>query len=324
MVSAWHKLASAFYARVYQDPRLRPLFPGKSPHCAIEELAAFLAQYFGSSGDDTQRRWWLSLRESHLRFKIGPAERAAWMENMRAVLDQSDFEEPRRAELRAMFERASAYLAGGETTQASDAAWDAQLAVDQAVAAIGATDYDRAIYLIERSVRNRSILVGLLALMMRTRSAAFLHYVKTRIEADLSLIHERNAGRTLLHEAAACGNLEMVRLLLLHGADANVQTAGGHTPIYCLANQYGGQDGGSVVHALLQSGADVNACDGKSRTTALHMAARRGHLETAKALLLCGAKIDARDTKGDTPLRRALNCRKPALAALLREFKAGM
>src|SRR5438132_13676343 len=78
----WRRLAVAFYSRVDRDPLLRPLFPGKTLHCAIEELTAFLAQLFGGPSDDTQRRWWLSLRESHQRFKIRQVERAAWLENM--------------------------------------------------------------------------------------------------------------------------------------------------------------------------------------------------------------------------------------------------
>jgi truncated hemoglobin YjbI len=34
------RLSAEFYARVGQDPVLRPLFPGKSLRCATEEFAA--------------------------------------------------------------------------------------------------------------------------------------------------------------------------------------------------------------------------------------------------------------------------------------------
>jgi ankyrin repeat protein len=47
------------------------------------------------------------------------------------------------------------------------------------------------------------------------------------------------------------------------------------------------------------------------------MAARRGHLEIARTLLDSGAAINARDSKGDTPRQRALNCRRPQLAQML-------
>src|SRR6185295_1984258 len=95
-----NRLSTAFYARVGKDPILRPLFPGKSLRCAIEEFAAFLIQFLGGNEDQTQRRWWLSLRESHARFRIGPPEREAWLKNMRATLDASTFDETTRNSLR--------------------------------------------------------------------------------------------------------------------------------------------------------------------------------------------------------------------------------
>ena len=72
-----------------------------------------------------------------------------------------------------------------------------------------------------------------------------------------------------------------------------------------------------MVRALVRAGADVNARDGVKLCTPLHMAARRGHLEIAGALLDCGGNIEARDSVGDTPLRRAVNCNKIALASLM-------
>ena len=64
------RLSTAFYKKVAHDPTLKPLFPGKSLHCATEEFAAFLIQFLGGDEAKTQRRWWLSLRESHARFRI--------------------------------------------------------------------------------------------------------------------------------------------------------------------------------------------------------------------------------------------------------------
>src|SRR5580693_7649266 len=81
-----HALATAFYARVEQDPVLRPLFPSTFT-CAIEEFSAVLVQFLGGESDATQRRWWLSLRESHNRFRIGGRERNAWLRAMTATLD---------------------------------------------------------------------------------------------------------------------------------------------------------------------------------------------------------------------------------------------
>jgi len=56
---------------------------------------------------------------------------------------------------------------------------------------------------------------------------------------------------------------------------------------------------------------------GVTGATALHMAARRGFVGIASALLDCGAAIDARDRKGDPALRQAVNFRKGEVAQLL-------
>jgi hemoglobin len=333
--AAWRRLAAAFYSRVDRDPLLRPLFPGKTLHCAVEELTAFLVQLFEGPSEDSQRRWWLSLRESHLRFRIGHKERAAWMENMMGALDDVRIEEPLRGALLDFFEQSSAHVVnGGEpvpaapnpSAPAGDAIrreiaeqWKVQCGVDEAVAAVRRGDADRAIAIAEslRIPLNRSVLAGLLTVMMGGRNPAMLRYVQERVAQDPALIRERYAGRTLLHEASARGILTMVELLLLLGADPNAQDIGGHTPLYCLANQYKGSNGGPVIRALVRSGANVNANDGVKHCTALHMAARRGSPDIAEVLLDCGADIDARDCLGDSPLRRSVNCGKIQVASLL-------
>ena len=85
------RLSAEFYGRIGKDPILRPFFPGKSLRCAIEEFSAFLIQFLGGDEEQTQFRWWLSLRESHARFQIGPAERRAWLKHMGATLDAADW-----------------------------------------------------------------------------------------------------------------------------------------------------------------------------------------------------------------------------------------
>jgi truncated hemoglobin YjbI len=326
--AACRKLSLAFYTRVDRDPLLRPLFPGKSLTCAIEEFAAFLAQFLGGPAENTQRRWWLSLRESHLRFKIGRKERDAWMKNMMATLDEAQIEEPVRSALRDFFERSSAYVINRGPASAVAKArndspmhreisgrWDAQRRLDEAVAAVRSGDADRAIALAETCDRN--ILTGLLALMIGSGHSALLDYAQEKLTQVPALIQERYAGRTLLHVSAGAGNLSIVELLLRLGADPNAPDGGGHTPLYSVGNECRISDGGKVVHALVRAGAKVDASDGVKHCTALHMAARRGSVDVAKALLECGADIEARDTLGETPLRRSVNCDKPEVAALL-------
>ncbi len=310
----FQNLSTAFYSRVQQDPRLRHLFPGKSMRCAIEQFTAFLVQYFDGPAEETQKRWWLSLRESHARFKIGPAERAAWLEDMAAALDDIALAEPLRSELWHLFEQSSLYVLGERNLEAGEL-WARQVALDDAVAAIRSLDRERAIRLTQSLRDRKSVFVGLLGLM--TANPLFVPHVKEQLLADPSLASERHAGRALLHNACANGSLQVVELLLQSGADPNVRTDGSHTPLYCLANEYGGPGGGGIVRVMVRAGADVNARDGVKRCGPLHMAARRGHVEIAEALLDCGADPRARDTSGGTPLQRALNCKKRAVAALL-------
>jgi len=58
----------------------------------------------------TQFRWYLSLRESHARFQIGPNARRAWLKNMEATLDAAPLDEATRNALRDFFSRSSAYV----------------------------------------------------------------------------------------------------------------------------------------------------------------------------------------------------------------------
>jgi len=199
--------------------------------------------------------------------------------------------------------------------------WEMQCSIDQAVSAVRSRDAGRAIELAGSSAfeHHRAALLSLLALMSGTRDVVMLRYVRKRLLMDPALARERySGGRTLLHGAAGAGGLLTVRLLLELGADPNAIDQGRHTPLYCVGNQCGAETGGDIVRVLAEYGANVNAHEGVKQCTALHMATRRGNVQVAQALLDCGADLGMQDTKGDTPLQRALNCRKTAVAALLR------
>ena len=317
------RLSAEFYARVGKDPLLRPLFPGKSLRCATEEFAAFLIQFLGGDEEQAQHRWWLSLRESHARFRIGPIERSAWLKHMTATLDAASLGDETRKALRQFFLQTSAYVVGQDAAELEHeelaARWGQQRALDDVIRAIAAGDDQEALAVAPRFASRPSLFVGLLARLIQSGREALIRFAIAAVESDPSLATRRFSGKALLHFASGAGCVEVVAVLLRLGTDPNLQDRGGHTPLYCVANECASDSGPEVVRLLVRAGADVNACGGVTRATPLHMAARRGHVEIARALLDCGAVLDSRDRKGDTPLQRAINCRREAVAQLLVE-----
>jgi hypothetical protein len=200
------------------------------------------------------------LRESHLRFKIGPREREAWMTNMVKALEDVPFEVPVRLALRTLFERSSAYIVnagqgGGEPAASENLSedhihreiaqrWGEQCALDDLVVAIRDGDGDRGLELTQsgalkaRFARDRAVLAHALGLIMANGSRhALMEYAEREVRDDPALGHVHNRyGRTLLHDASAHGNVQFVELLLGLGADPNVKSSGGHTPLYWQTN----------------------------------------------------------------------------------------
>ena len=109
---------------------------------------------------------------------------------------------------------------------------------------------------------------------------------------------------------------EIIRTLLAGGADPNLATADGTTPVMAAAglgyrshtpNTPRGQRSPSAeesVRALVEAGADVRAVN-EADFTALHAATFRGLNEVVQYLVEQGADIDARDYRGRTAFRLA-------------------
>jgi truncated hemoglobin YjbI len=304
---------------------LRRLFPGKTLHCATEEFAAFLIQFLGGDDEQTQRRWWLSLRESHARFRISGAERRAWLSHMAAILNAAGLDLAAQAALRQFFEHSSAYVSNqpdGDSPDDEELAerWREQVVLDDVVAAIAGGRDEEAVATAARFASRSTVYVGLLVRMVQSGRPRLVRFAIGAVIRDPSLGRRRFGGRSLLHFAAGAGCLELIETLLRAGVTPDILDAGGHTPLYRVANECAGPSGPAIVRALVRSGANPNACGGVTKSTPLHMAARRGNLAIAKALLACGAAREARDRKGDTPYDRALNCRKNEVAKLLLKF----
>lgn len=106
-----------------------------------------------------------------------------------------------------------------------------------------------------------------------------------------------------LRKAIQEGDLQRCRALVLAGADLAATDIAGRTPLHVAVDHK--EERPQIVRLLIESGAPVGACYGEGQTTALHLAAHRGHAATVKALLDAGADVNARTNFGATPLHIA-------------------
>ncbi|HEV2445166.1 MAG TPA: hypothetical protein VGS58_04570, partial [Candidatus Sulfopaludibacter sp.] len=262
------KLSVAFYARVARDPLLIPIFPG-SFHCAIEALARFLAQFLDGPPVYSPQRWHLSLREAHWRFRIGQKERNAWIRNMRDAIAEAGIGGAARTALIEFFEQASTYLINRPASPEGVPLrgplarnWDRYLSLEQAVAAARAGSVVDGPRLAECFERDPAARVSLFAIMI---GSGMDDHVSECLRREPDLARGRHVyGRTLLHDAAAAGNLRIARLLLELEADPN---AGPHTPLYLVGNSCSAPTGGEMVKLLVSAGALVNTQEGVKRCT---------------------------------------------------------
>lgn len=103
---------------------------------------------------------------------------------------------------------------------------------------------------------------------------------------------------TPLIEASRVGDVATVRALLVAGADVNAKAAQGVTAL-SEAVLYGRRE---MVKELLANGAAADIAVSASRMPLLSMAAMRGDTVIARMLLSAGAKVNAADATGATPL----------------------
>jgi hemoglobin len=86
----FRRLVHGFYSRVPQDPLLSALYPPDDLGPAEERLRMFLEQYWGGPRTYSDQRGHPRLRMRHVPFRIGSAERDAWLRLMRTSMDELD------------------------------------------------------------------------------------------------------------------------------------------------------------------------------------------------------------------------------------------
>ena len=130
--------------------------------------------------------------------------------------------------------------------------------------------------------------------------------------AEVNQTKSDDDATTPLHAAAAKGNIEMVRLLLKHGADGEAKDDDEHTALHIAASK----GHAAVVARLIKAGCVVDE-KANHGATALHLAARKGHDDVVEALLESGVDIQVVDGKGATPLHAACSGGDEDVVALL-------
>jgi len=119
--------------------------------------------------------------------------------------------------------------------------------------------------------------------------------------ADMAAWDRRNL--TPLDEAAYRGRLDVIKLFLCHHADVNFRNGIKRTPLF-MASQEGEL---AVARALLQHGAAADARDEDGRTP-LMLASQNGHLDVVRLLLENGATVDSCKDDGWTSLDIWMSC----------------
>jgi ankyrin repeat protein len=145
-------------------------------------------------------------------------------------------------------------------------------------------------------------------------------------------------GQTPFLRAALSGDTASMRMLLEYGADPNLPTFAGTTPLmaaagvnWVVAQTYTESKDAQLdaIELCLALGADVNAANSMG-LTALLGAANRGSNEIIELLAANGARLDVADKEGRTALRWAEGVflaavgaeRKPTTIALLQELQS--
>ena len=106
----FRKLVAEFYAGVAADPLLRPMYPEEDLGPATERLTLFLMQYWGGPTTYSEQRGHPRLRMRHAPFRVGPAERDAWLRHMRRAVDSLNLPAEHEATLWAYLERAAYFM----------------------------------------------------------------------------------------------------------------------------------------------------------------------------------------------------------------------
>lgn len=184
---------------------------------------------------------------------------------------------------------------------------------------------------------------------VRTRNVAYqedINKIKYLLQTNPEQLNEKDEnGETLLYKATKNSSKQIVRFLLVKGAEVNIKNSEGSTPLHIVTSAYIARDliskgadiyardneGKTPLHRrvefpsvpevqiikeLIKNGADINAKDNNGRTP-LHLAHENSRAPYIKLLFENGANVNAKDKDGATPLHMAVREYKDRVAMLI-------
>ncbi len=127
---------------------------------------------------------------------------------------------------------------------------------------------------------------------------------------------DKVADDSLIIIAARKNQLELVKLLILKGANINDANAFGKTPLhYAVVNE-----NVEMIKFLIDLGANLEARDEEEKTPIFIASWLNTSFEVLKVLVDSGANVNAKNERGETPLHYlAIDCDRPEFFELLIE-----
>ncbi|XP_017781821.1 PREDICTED: ankyrin repeat domain-containing protein 17-like isoform X2 [Nicrophorus vespilloides] len=137
--------------------------------------------------------------------------------------------------------------------------------------------------------------------LMEAASAGHLDIVKLLVAHGADVNAQSTSGNTPLMYGCAGGHQDVVRFLLGNGASVEDHNENGHTPLMEAASA--GHVGLAMI--LLENGAGINTHSNEFKESALTLACYKGHLEMVKFLLEAGADQEHKTDEMHTALMEA-------------------
>jgi ankyrin repeat protein len=147
----------------------------------------------------------------------------------------------------------------------------------------------------------------------RTNLEAMRLLLKHGAAADVQ--YDRHGS--ILHDASYNGHLAVMELLLQHDADVNAGDGDNWKPLlWASIGKHA-----DAVQLLLERGADINAQSSSGSTPLIH-ASRNGYLDVVRVLLEHGADVHGGGSNNRTPFQLATSYGRTEVAKLLLEYGA--